>query len=171
MSGVTASRKIRAALLLKGHSLCSWAQAQGLNYRVVKVALSRYDGRSRRPSPGTKTLTIIEMLERETGVTICTEKAAPDCPRDEFQRRLLAVRAEAGLTAAQMAALLGMTPRAYCLYENGVKKVPLSLAVALARRGIDGTWFLLGEGAMGRLKMTGEGPVHLDKRDDAKGAQ
>ena len=71
MKQPTAIRNIlRAKLLEKGSSLSSWERSKGYPDGVVRMVVSRFAGKDKRPNRG-QSLCIIEALELETGVKIC----------------------------------------------------------------------------------------------------
>ena len=70
MKQTAARNLLRAKLLEKGFSLTSWERAQGFSNGIVRVAVSRFAGKDKRPR-GQQTRKIIEALEAETGIKIC----------------------------------------------------------------------------------------------------
>ena len=64
---------LRARLLEKGISLSDWERSKGYPDGVVRMVVSRFAGKDKRPNRG-QSLCIIEALELETGVKICGTK-------------------------------------------------------------------------------------------------
>jgi hypothetical protein len=70
---VSTRYKIRARLLAKGMTINEWARRRGFAFGTVPKIVGRYKGKP-APPPGTKAREVIDALEMETGVTICSKR-------------------------------------------------------------------------------------------------
>lgn len=62
--------------------------------------------------------------------------------------RLQAVRKQSGMSQAEFASRLGISPRGYKNYELGLRETPLAVIAAIhVEFGVDLTWLIFGKGA------------------------
>lgn len=73
---------------------------------------------------------------------------AIDDVKKSLGRRLADIRARLGLSQAQLAEQLGVSPRSYQSYERGERDAPTASLIDLCQKfDIDPTWLLLGPDA------------------------
>ena len=70
LSKTSTALEVRAVLLKKGETIAGWARKHGYNPVHAARYLVRWSGREGRPR-GPQTRTIIEALEKDTGIKIC----------------------------------------------------------------------------------------------------
>lgn len=152
--------RIRQRRKEKGIRQVDLARRIGVSVDTIR----RWESGTREPRAGDlKRLSAVlgcspgELLEAHT-----PEKSDPRPPFDQSGPRLRRVRAALGLTQAEFGrALGGLAWHRVRDLESGKLCLPPRLAWVIEQKfKVDFRWLL-----------TGEGPVHLDKRDDAKGAQ
>ena len=68
---MTMRNQVRGLLIMQGKSLRSWAKENGYPYGNVGKIVERFAGNGRRPRIGSRSLEVIEALERDTGIRIC----------------------------------------------------------------------------------------------------
>lgn len=70
LSKTSTALEVRAVLLKEGKSIAGWAREYGFNPVHAARYLLRWSDREKRPR-GHQTRTIIEALEKDTGIKIC----------------------------------------------------------------------------------------------------
>ncbi len=71
LCNTTIRNLVRGKLLLQGKTLHAWATDRGFSPKVAARMFARFAGESKRPKAGTKSLAVIEALEKDTGIKIC----------------------------------------------------------------------------------------------------
>ena len=70
LSQTSTALEVRAFLLKEGETIAGWARKHGYNPVHAARYLGRWSGKANRPR-GAQTRTIIEALEKDTGIKIC----------------------------------------------------------------------------------------------------